>query len=145
MTEEKRALEQILTAKKRSGLCIDTIKNSRPLTRELVREQISQFILIRYFLDDEDVSGLSFDEIAERSVAKSANVSKDMVKELDTSVDCMGASSLTAKKAMLFRQIEKLLDITFPAMQTAWVETLDDIGDLVFDELRKKSCCDNAE
>ena len=145
MTEEKKALEQILTAKKRSGLCIENIINCRPLSRELVRDQISQFVLIRYFLDDEDVRGLSFDEIAERSVAKSANVSKEMVKELDTSVDCMGASSLTSKKAMLFRQIEKLLDITFPAMKTAWVEKLNDIGDLVYDELCKKQSPDNAE
>ena len=138
MTDEKIALQQILTAKKRSESYIEDLKNSKTPTREFVRERISQFVLIRYFLDDEDVSGLSFDEIAEKSVAKSANVSKDMVKELDTSVDCMGASSLTSKKAMLFRQIEKLLGITFPAMQTAWVETLDDIGDLVYNELCKK-------
>ena len=138
MTEEKRALEQILTAKKRSGLYIEEIKTADAPDRDYVRERISGFILTRYFLEDEDVSGLSFDEIAEKSVAKSANVSSSMVKELDTSVDCMGASSVTAKKAMLFRQIEKLLDITFPAMQTAWVETLNDIGDLVYNELIKK-------
>ena len=136
--KEKEALQQILTAKKRSGLCVDNIKNCKDLTREFIREQISGFVLIRYFLEDEDVSGLSFDEIAARSVAKSADVAKELVRELDTSVDCMGASSLTVKKAMLFRQIEKLLDITLPAMQTAWVETLDDIGDLVYEELRKE-------
>ena len=138
MTDEKIALQQILTAKRRSESYIEDLKNSMTPTRDFVREKISRFILIRYFLDDEDVNGLTFDEIAERSVAKSANVSKDMVKELDTSVDCMGASSLTSKKAMLFRQMEKLLDIQFPAMKTAWVEKLDDIGDLVYDELLKK-------
>ena len=138
MTEEKKALQQILTAKKRSEVCMEAIKKCEHPTKEFVREQISKFILIRYFLEDEDVSGMSFDEIAELSVARSANVAKDLVKELDTSVDCMGASSLTSKKAMLFRQMEKLLDIQFPAMKTALVESLDDIGDLVYDELLKK-------
>ena len=136
---EKEALQQILTAKKRSGSCIERIKNSPVLTRENVVKEISEFVLIRYFLDDEDVSGLSFDEIAERSVAKSANVAKELVKELDTSVDCMGASSMTVKKAMLFRQIEIALDIQFPAMRTAWVEKLEEIGDLVYEELIKKT------
>lgn len=138
MTEEKKALEQILTAKKRSGLYIEELRDAKEPDRYFVRDRISRFILTRFFLEDEDISGMSFDEIAEKSVAKSANVSSSLVKELDTSVDCMGASSVTAKKAMLFRQIEKLLEITLPAMKTAWVDTLDDIGDLVYNELIKR-------
>jgi len=137
MNEEQKALEQILTAKKRSAVCISNILNGT-FTRQNVRDNIAGFVLIRYFLEDEDISGLSFDEIAARSVAKTANVAKDMVKELDTSRDCMGSTSLTAKKVLLFRQIEKQLDIQLPAMPAAMIETLDDLGDLVFEELVKK-------
>lgn len=137
MTEEEKALQQILTAKKRSESCILNILNERRPDRSFVRKMISDFVLIRYLLDDEDVSGLSFDQIAEFSVAKSADISRSMVKDLDTSVDCMGASSLTAKKAMLLRQIEIKLGIQLPAMRSAMIEDLDELGDMVYDELIK--------
>ncbi len=138
MQEEREALEQILSAKARSGRCIEEIRQSAPLTREFVRSRIASFVLIRYFLEGEDVSGLSFDQIAERSIAVTAGISREMVRALDTSKDCMGSTSLMAKKVLLFRQIEKQLDIELPAMPSAMIETLDDLGDLVFDELRKQ-------
>ena len=138
MQEEKEALEQILSAKARSGRCIEEIKQTRPLTRDFVRSRIASFVLIRYFMEGEDVSGLSFDQIAERSIAITAGISKEMVHALDTSKDCMGSTSLMAKKVLLFRQIERQLDIELPAMPSAMIETLDDLGDLVYGELKKQ-------
>ena len=51
----------------------------------------------------------------------------------------MGSTSVMAKKVLLLRGIEKNLSITLPAVASARVVTLDDLGDLVWESLNPPS------
>ena len=90
-------------------------------------------------LREEEHPSATFQALAELSIAQSAKIAPELVKELDTTKDCMGSTSVMAKKVLLLRGIEKALDITLPAMPAARISGLDDLGDLVWEALTAPS------
>ena len=135
MGGEQQALERILHARSAANTHLAALKGRSDLTRQLVRAELRSYVFLRFTLQECDYPHASFEELAEASIAQTAKIAPELVKELDTTKDCMGSTSTMAKKVLLLRSIEKSLVIQLPAMRSAEVVTLDDLGDLVWDTL----------
>lgn len=99
---------------------------------ETVCRRIRRFVLARYLLTEEEAAGLDFDALTARSIAKSAGISPETLAELEATQDCTGSTTAMAKKVLLLRSIERGLQITLPAMESASVATLRALGELVY-------------
>lgn len=130
----------LLRARKEAQLHIDAICQADPLTFDLLDYELKQYILVKFLLTDDDVpeSG-SFDEIVEKSLAKSMHIHPSLVEEFDTAKSCDGATSAMAKKVLLFMSIERALGIQLPALESARVKTMDDISGMVYCTLERSS------
>ena len=103
---------------------------------DAVCTHIRRYVLARYLLTEEEAAGLDFDALTARSIAKSAGISPETLAELEATQDCTGSTTAMAKKVLLLRSIERGLSITLPAMESAEMKTLRQLGELVQRTLR---------
>lgn len=135
MELEDDVLLQLLAAREAAQKHLAVLKATPALDRKAVHAHIRSYVFLRFMLKEEEHPSASFQELAELSIAQSAKIAPQLVKELDTTKDCMGSTSVMAKKVLLLRGIEKALEITLPAGPSARIVTLDDLGDLVWETL----------
>lgn len=100
-----------------------------------VNARVRTYVYLRFMLDEQEHPDATFDQLAELSIAQTARVAPELVRELDKSKDCVGSTSVMAKKVLLLRGIEKSLHITLPAMRSAEIVTLEDLGLLIWEQL----------
>lgn len=117
---------------------LEQIKDAQDPAEEFVREHIRRYVLGKYLLDENTPGTELFSKLTELSLANSAKISPELVKEFDTAQSCDGATSAMAKKVLLGRSIEKGLDVTLDAARFAKVKTLDDFTELVWTALLDK-------
>lgn len=135
MELEDDVLLQLLAAREAAQKHLAALKAAPTPDRETVRAHIRSYVFLRFMLKEEEHPSASFQALVELSIAQSAKIAPELVQELDTTKDCMGSTSVMAKKVLLLRGIEKALEITLPAMPAARIATLDDLGDLVWEAL----------
>ena len=127
----------ILASKKAAAEHIANIKNAPELTQDLVRQEVRAYIMAKFHLTDKDCETDNFSQLAQISLSKSMKISRELVKMYDLARSCDGVSSHSAKMVLLFMALQKDLNIKFQPMETAEAETLNDIADLVWKELKK--------
>lgn len=114
------------------------IKEAQSLSYDFVKQQLTQYVLTKYLLTQEDLLTTdSFDGLTELSLSKSMQVSPELVKEFDTAQSCDGATSAMAKKVLLFRAIERALGIQLPAMRSARLKSMEDFAQMLWDTLKE--------
>lgn len=133
------AKEMILSSKKAAAEHIANIQNAPEPDRDLVQREVRAYIMAKFHLTEEDCTTDNFSQLAEISLSKSMKISRELVKMYDLARSCDGVSSHTAKMVLLFMALQKDLKIRFQPMETAEAETLEDIGDLVWKEIKKKN------
>ncbi len=134
--EQIRAL--LLASRTAAALHIEAINTAPELTYELVHREITEYIKAKFHLEDADCVTDNFRELAGISLAKSMQVSPELVKEFDLARSCDGVTSQTAKMVLLFLALQRDLKITFDPLSTAETETLSDISALVWEQLQKR-------
>ncbi len=139
MSPENPILLQLLASREASLKHLEALRSVPAPSRQTVREHIRSYVFLRYLLREEEHPDATFEELTQRSIAHTARIAPELVRELDTTKDCMGSTSVMAKKVLLLRGIEKNLSITLPAVASARVVTLDDLGDLVWESLNPPS------
>lgn len=139
MSGENQILLQLLASREAAQKHLSVLKTSPPPDRQTVRAHIRSYVFLRYLLKEEEHTDATFEQLTELSIAHTAKIAPELVRELDTTKDCMGSTSVMAKKVLLLRGIEKNLAITLPAMASARIVTLDDLGDLVWETLNSPS------
>ena len=139
MGTEDEVLLRLLAAREEAQRHLRALKAAPAPDRETVRAHIRSYVFLRFMLREEEHPSATFQALAELSIAQSAKIAPELVRELDTTKDCMGSTSVMAKKVLLLRGIEKALDITLPAMPAARISGLDDLGDLVWEALTAPS------
>lgn len=103
---------------------------------ETVCAHIARYVLARYLLTEDEAAGLDFSALTAQSIAKSAGIDRGTLAELEATQDCTGSTTAMAKKVLLLRSIERGLDITLPAMESAEVTSLRALGELVARTMR---------
>ena len=139
MDEQERARALILESRRAAAGHIAAIKAAPAPTRELVRREVRGYIMAKFHLTEDDCATESFRDLAGLSLSKSMRLSPELVKEYDLARSCDGTSSRTAKMVLLFLALQRDLGIRFDPMSTAEAETLTDVGDLVWEQLKKQS------
>ncbi|MBR3244151.1 MAG: hypothetical protein IKG70_05150 [Lachnospiraceae bacterium] len=116
---------------------MENIRSADPLTYETLHEELYRFVLIKYLLSDEDrPDNDSFSDLAELSLSKSMKVSPALVEEFDAAASCDGATSVMAKKVLLFMAIQRELNIELPAAESARIKTMHDLSRMVWNTLK---------
>lgn len=133
------ARQRIIRASRLAREHMERIRSKSGIGFEEFHRELSGFILSKYMLWDEDCSGMSFDDIARLSLARSMKISKELVEEFDLAKSCDGISSLIAKKVLLLRAIERELELQLPAGETARAETIEDISRLAYAAFSEKN------
>ena len=136
MDAQEQAKALILAARAAAAAHAEAIRTAPELTRELVRREVRDYILAKFHLTEADCVTESFPELAAISLSKSMRLSPELVKEFDLARSCDGVTSQTAKMVLLFLALQRDLGIQFDPMSTARAETLSDVGDLVWEQLR---------
>ncbi len=127
----------LLRSRREAEQHMEIIRSADPLTYEVLHEELYRFVLIKFLLQDEDrPEDDSFPELAERSLAKSMKVSPALVEEFDAAASCDGATSVMAKKVLLFMAIQRALDIELPALESARVKTMHDLSRMIWNTLK---------
>lgn len=139
MNDRERIKNMILNARKKAQEELSEILNSETMDYDKFHVLLRKFVMIKYRLSDEDMPvGENFNEIAEISLAKTLKMAKELVEEFENAQSCDGTTSTMAKKVLLFRAIERGLDIEIPAMESARVGTMSDLTRLVWDQYKLK-------
>ena len=128
--------EVLLRSRKAAQEHMDQIKGAAPLTRGLLREELSRYILSKYMLDGVDCGTENFNALTELSLSRSMKVSKELVKEFDLAKSCDGATSAMAKKVLLFLNIQRELGLEIPAEESAKDITLTQLADLIWEVMK---------
>lgn len=139
MTSRVEIRRLLLRARKLADVHMSTIRDAKPLRYEFFHEQLYQYVLIKFLLTDADrPKDDSFDALAELSLSKSMQVSPELVEQFDTAKSCDGATSVMAKKVLLFMAIQRALNIELPALESARVKTMDDLSAIVWRTLARE-------
>ena len=128
--------EMLLRSRKAAQEHMDRIKGAAPLTRGLLREALSHYILSKYMLDGVDCGTENFNALTELSLSRSMKVSKELGKEFDLAKSCDGATSAMAKKVLLFLNIQRELGLEIPAEESAKDITLTQLADLIWEVMK---------
>lgn len=142
MVEETRSIKELLASyRDRAAAHMEAIKACPHPTQPFVQEHITAYVLLKFMLDSGSGQD-DFDQLTRASIAKSTKLDPETVKNLEETRDCTGSTSATAKKVLLFLSIQRSLDILLPAEESAYIKTLNDLGTLVWNELKKRACSD---
>ncbi len=136
--KDRTAIRNLLLRSRREAeQHMEIIRSADPLTYEVLHEELYRFVLIKFLLQDEDrPENDSFPELAELSLAKSMKVSPALVEEFDAAASCDGATSVMAKKVLLFMAIQRALNIELPALESARVQTMHDLSRMIWNTLK---------
>ena len=133
LTDAANSRELIQRFAKAAELELAAIHTADPLTHDDFARHLLAFILDKFLLLPEDIpEGRMFTRIAETSLAKSAGISRELVREFDQAKSCSGTSSVMAKKVLLFLKLQREFGIELPAEDSARVGTIDDLIELVW-------------
>lgn len=133
MESRSEIRRRLLRARKTAKTHMDAICSADPLTYPLLKQELRQFILSKFLLDEEGIpEDVGFDRLVEESLSHSMKIDPSLVAEFDTAKSCDGATSAMAKKVLLFMTLERELGLQLPALETARVKTLEDISQMVF-------------
>lgn len=115
---------------------LEAIHSADPLTHDDFARHLLAFILDKFLLLPEEIpAGRMFTRTAEASLAKSAGISRELVREFDQAKSCSGTSSVMAKKVLLFLKLQREFGIELPAGASARVGTIDDLIELVWNTI----------
>lgn len=126
----------LMRSRREADRHIFAIRNQVPLDYPTLRKELVQYVLAKFLLTWEDYSReVTFHQLAELSMARSMQISPDLVKEFDTARSCDGATSVMAKKVLLFLALQRALSIELPAEESAKIQTMEDFAWMVWHTL----------
>lgn len=126
----------LLQSRREADGHMQAIRDGAPVTFALLERELTAYVLAKFLLTaDELPEDGDFDEVARRSLAKSMHIAPALVEEFDTARSCDGATSVMAKKVLLFMAIQRALDIELPALESARLRTMGDLSAMVWKTL----------
>ena len=135
MSRKEIVKELILNSRRIAADDMAAIRSQSPLMKTFFSEKLCDFVLHKYMLADEPDLPEDFSALTELSLARSLQISPELVKEFDLAKSCDGASSAMAKKVLLFMAIQRELGIELPARESARITSLQDLAELAWAEM----------
>lgn len=136
MAVDNDAIKELLLSNRKAAKSeMDAILTADRLEHDFFAGHLYSYVLYKFMLDPSKTTEKGFNALTDLSMSQSMKISPELVKQFDLAQSCDGTSSAMAKKVLLFRNIEKTLDIQLPAMATARIKTLSDLCELTWDTL----------
>ena len=135
MSRKEIVKELILNSRRIAADDMAAIRSQSPLAKTFFSEKLRDFVLHKYMLVDVPDLPEDFSALTELSLARSLQISPELVKEFDLAKSCDGASSAMAKKVLLFMAIQRELGIELPARESARITSLQDLAELAWAEM----------
>lgn len=135
MSRKEIVKELILNSRRIAADDMAAIRSQSPLMKTFFSEKLRDFVLHKYMLVDVPDLPEDFSALTELSLARSLQISPELVKEFDLAKSCDGASSAMAKKVLLFMAIQRELGIELPARESARITSLQDLAELAWAEM----------
>ncbi len=99
---------------------LQKMKTTEYRSVEALHEDLYAFVLCKYLLYGDDLKDVfSLDELAERSVAKTIQMTGQDAFKADSKVSCEGTTSAMNKKVLLLMALQRELGIRFRVNRTA--------------------------
>lgn len=137
MKDVEKIRQILMQSRIRSREQIDSLYAKEAISFEELNERITDFVLAKFMLDRDECIGVDFQMLSELSLSKTMNISPELVKEFDTARSCAGATSVIAKKTLLYLAIQKALGIELAAEKTPKVHTFEEFTELVWDGMKE--------
>ena len=91
MENRSEIRRRLLRARKAAKTHMDAICGITPLTYPLLKQELRQFILAKFLLDEEEIpENAGFDDLVEKSLSHSMKIDPSLVAEFDTAKSCDG-------------------------------------------------------
>ena len=135
MSRKEIVKELILNSRRIAADDMAAIRSQSPLMKTFFSEKLRDFVLHKYMLVDVPDLPEDFSALTELSLARSLQISPELVKEFDLAKSCDGASSAMVKKVLLFMAIQRELGIELPARESARITSLQDLAELAWAEM----------
>lgn len=127
--------ELLLRSRVESRRHMETIRQADPLTYDILQEELFRYVMKKFLLPGDCTPETEFDFLTEQSLARSMNISPELVAQFDRAKSCDGATSAMAKKVLLFLSIQRELGIELPAEESARIRTMRDFARMVWNTL----------
>lgn len=119
---------------------LQKMKTTEYTSADRLHEDLYAFVLCKYLLYGDDTEGVfSLDELAERSVAKTIQMTGQDAFKADSKVSCEGTTSAMNKKVLLLMALQRELGITFDVSRTADLTDTRLLAEEVFGLLAEKN------
>lgn len=138
MDERAAIRARLLRSRNGAAVWAERFRTAETPDRDLFRLCLRGYVLEKYMLTERDAAECgSFDALVERSIAKSMQISAELVSELESAQSCGGATSSETKKVLLFLAVQRDFSLELPAEKTPYIRTLDDLADLAWEAMQK--------
>lgn len=110
---------KLLIYREKAEQYLQKMKTTKYFSVEELHEDLYAFVLCKYLLYGECSDVFSLDELAEKSVAKTIQMTGQDAFKADSKVSCEGTTSAMNKKVLLLMALQRELGIRFPLSRTA--------------------------
>ena len=111
---------KLLFGRKTAERYLQKMKTTEYTSTDALHEDLYAFVLCKYLLYGDETAGIySLDELAERSVAKTIQMTGQDAFKADSKVSCEGTTSAMNKKVLLLMALQRELGIKFRLSKTA--------------------------
>ncbi|MGN1002479.1 MAG: hypothetical protein ACI4PC_06875 [Oscillospiraceae bacterium] len=129
-------MDEIKTRSRLAAAELQQLKEAEDPDFSLAYGCIRNYVYAKFLLSESECSTEKLREISICSVRKAMKLQGKDVPLQDVSGGCRDISSVEAKKVLLFVSVQNALEIRFPAIETAYYETISDLTEAVLRALR---------
>lgn len=115
-----KSKNKLLLYREKAEAFLQKMKTAEYASAEELHKDLHPFVLCKYLLYGDDADEVySLDELAEKSVAKTIQMTGQDAFKADSKVSCEGTTSAMNKKVLLLMALQRELGIRFPLSKTA--------------------------
>lgn len=129
--EQRQELARKMAAINEKALeILKDLRGWKAMDRPEMEEIIRRYAACKLQLNEEDICD-NLTIMARISVARVMNISVEELKAMDVPGMCGSASGVLAKRVAMFMDVQKVLDIKIPPEKTPYIQTIQDLLDIV--------------
>ena len=130
---------KLLMYREKAEQFLEKMKTTEYDSEDTLHEDLYAFVLCKYLLYGDDLGQMfSLDDLAEKSVAKTIQMTGQDAFKADSKVSCEGTTSAMNKKVLLLMALQRELGIKFRLSKTADLTDTKKLASEVFYLLAEK-------
>ena len=108
------------------------VRNALELSEDFVISCVHKYICYKFFLDPEEVRGLSLNKMALLSIEKALEMKIPLAGPTEKATTCGSAGSAAMKIALLLTAMKKDFGVEIPPAKLGFAKDTEEVGRLVY-------------